>query len=292
MFSWHDNATKHFIHLHDVAAGSTPSQVGLGSQFQRSWFLQELLANTSESTLFYNADWQLLGSRRTLAREICRTLDILPKHLNNFRQACVAAKLSWGSRLTAAVAEDKVYAVLKILGVSMELRYGEGEFRAFQRLQEAIVDAHNDESIFAWFGKSDSRDSGADAYLLAPSINCYAGWWCANMQAEAGEGRFRLIRDNRGTARSLIASLPSTETRSAGQQLDVDLRCHASMERGSGYDVGLSLEADGIGTGTWSRTGIYTRTCSTYTVKKSSIFKPTKERKPVTLAFSLNTRDK
>ena len=95
---------------------------------------------------------------------------IRPSDLENYRHACVAAKLSWGARLRAFSGENRSYAMLEILGISMDLRYGEGEKEAFRRLQESIIEQVKDESLFVWTDPTVSRSG-----LIAPSIDSFAG---------------------------------------------------------------------------------------------------------------------
>jgi hypothetical protein len=70
--------------------------------------------------------------------------------------------MSWASKRETTTVEDLAYCLMGMFGINMPLLYGEGE-RAFTRLQEEIVKASDDYSLFAW--KSSEKHSG----LLATS---------------------------------------------------------------------------------------------------------------------------
>lgn len=57
--------------------------------------------------------------------------------------------MSWASRRVCTRVEDTAYCMLGLFNVNMPLLYGE-ERKAFTRLQEEIIRATDDHSIFAW----------------------------------------------------------------------------------------------------------------------------------------------
>ncbi|CVL13864.1 uncharacterized protein FPRN_12042 [Fusarium proliferatum] len=61
----------------------------------------------------------------------------------------VARRMSWASDRKTSRVEDAAYCLLGIFDVNIPLIYGEGR-KAFQRLQEAIMNATHDQSLFAW----------------------------------------------------------------------------------------------------------------------------------------------
>jgi hypothetical protein len=67
-------------------------------------------------------------------------------HLDKFN---VATRLSWAAGRKTTRKEDEAYCLMGIFGVNMPLLYGEGH-RAFYRLQEEILDVHEDYTIFTW----------------------------------------------------------------------------------------------------------------------------------------------
>ena len=170
--------------------------------------LQDVFSNSPTSTSFFNRDWKLLGTRETLSNELSEILHMRPGHLHDFKRACVAAKLSWGAHLQAPCPEDRVYAMLNIVGVSMELRYGEGEEEAFRRLQETIIQSQNDESIFAWI-PGNVGPAAIYSGLLATSIDEFAQ--CRNVSGKSfgSKKRFQLLRDGEGRAKGLELTMPT-----------------------------------------------------------------------------------
>ena len=69
----------------------------------------------------------------------------------NMRFVSVGARMCWASRRVCTRAEDIAYSLLGIFNVNMPLLYGEGEYKAFLRLQLEILKDSDDESIFAWY---------------------------------------------------------------------------------------------------------------------------------------------
>ncbi|PIL35580.1 hypothetical protein GSI_02308 [Ganoderma sinense ZZ0214-1] len=83
--------------------------------------------------------------------------------------------MSWASRRETTRVEDQAYSLLGIFGLHLTTNYGEGR-HAFVRLQEAILLAIPDQSIFAWGDAcDDSPPSVSDLqFLLAPSPAAFA----------------------------------------------------------------------------------------------------------------------
>jgi hypothetical protein len=68
----------------------------------------------------------------------------------------VATRMSWAAKRETTRTEDMAYCLLGIFDINMPLLYGEGK-RAFVRLQEEILKANSDQSIFAWGTSSITR---------------------------------------------------------------------------------------------------------------------------------------
>lgn len=84
----------------------------------------------------------------------------------------IAQRMRWASRRKTSRPEDVAYCLLGIFSVNMPMLYGEGE-RAFRRLQEEIIKASDDHSIFAWrLPDSETRDS-VMCGLLAEHPRCF-----------------------------------------------------------------------------------------------------------------------
>jgi len=183
MFLWYAGAQVCYVFLADCldSASSLARSNWPFKWCTRGWTLQELVA--PYDVRFYNANWELLGTRHTLAEAIsaCTGIDklILRRHRDSCPRAnsrekpipryamcfechtvnssrrlldsfSVATRMSWVSRRETTREEDIAYCVLGIFNVNLPLLYGEGCLRAFSRLQDAIVNRSNDQSILVW----------------------------------------------------------------------------------------------------------------------------------------------
>jgi hypothetical protein len=118
--------------------------------FSRGWTLQELLA--PKNVVFYSADWQKLDTKVQLVDELSYEVGIDREALQGktLESFSVANRMSWVSRRNTTREEDLAYCLLGIFNVNMPLLYGEGGVKAFIRLQEEIIKACDDRSLFAW----------------------------------------------------------------------------------------------------------------------------------------------
>ncbi|ETN38886.1 uncharacterized protein HMPREF1541_06927 [Cyphellophora europaea CBS 101466] len=138
--------------------------------FRRGWTLQELLA--PRRAIFFNATWSFIGSRLQLVDQIYNATNIAKQYINSnegIRLASIAARLSWAGGRETTREEDRVYSLIGLFDINMDIRYGEGYERAFYRLQKEIVENDPSEDIFAW-----TSDKLAKSGLLAPDIDCFA----------------------------------------------------------------------------------------------------------------------
>ncbi|ENH75284.1 Vegetative incompatibility protein HET-E-1 [Fusarium oxysporum f. sp. cubense race 1] len=77
MFRWYKNAIYCFAFLSDLPAGSqfrASNDVRKCHWFTRGWTLQELIAPTT--VIFYDANWNFLGTKQELAQEIQAITDV------------------------------------------------------------------------------------------------------------------------------------------------------------------------------------------------------------------------
>ncbi|KAF5343977.1 hypothetical protein D9758_012905 [Tetrapyrgos nigripes] len=118
--------------------------------FTRGWTLQELLAPAD--MVFFDAEWKDMGTRLGLRDAISKVTGIYTIVLvdGDLQRISIAAKMSWAADRQTTREEDRAYSLMGLFGVNMPLLYGEGEDRAFMRLQEEIIKYSNDLSIFAW----------------------------------------------------------------------------------------------------------------------------------------------
>lgn len=121
--------------------------------FTRGWTLQELLA--PHYLVFLDQDWRRIGTRENWAAEIMEASGIEARYLTSFdptefTSCSIAMRLSWASRRETTLEEDEAYSLLGLFGISLPLLYGEGRWRAFNRLQRELITYYSDDSIFAW----------------------------------------------------------------------------------------------------------------------------------------------
>lgn len=174
MYQWYMEAEFCIAYLADISAvkdetGMKRKQFDKSEWFERGWTLQELLA--SREVVFYDKSWINIGTRTTLKAHISRATRISSRHLSDPLQASVAAKMSWASLRKTTRPEDIAYCLLGLFNVSIPMLYGEGGYKAFQRLQYEIVRSRRDESIFAWTTNEDILEYATMPApgLLAPS---------------------------------------------------------------------------------------------------------------------------
>lgn len=152
---------------------------------RRGWTLQELIA--PKRVVFLSQSWGVLGTKFGLALTLEKItnidFDVLTGRAS-LDSVSVARRMSWAARRETTRVEDRAYSLLGIFGVHMLTIYGEGS-NAFLRLQEEIIKAIPDQSIFAWgracvlvslYTKDDRMPGNTDSYgLLADSPSAFSG---------------------------------------------------------------------------------------------------------------------
>lgn len=146
MYKWYQSAEVCYVHLADVVKKDDQpisEQLILANGkapvwFTRGWTLQELLA--PHRVIFYDKNWQRLGSRIELAGAI-HTLTKIPETAltgNNPRKFSVTDRLSWARGRETTLDEDIVYCLVGLFGVSIPVLYGEGRKNAMRHLKAEI----------------------------------------------------------------------------------------------------------------------------------------------------------
>lgn len=207
MWRWYELSDCCYVYLVDVPSpeqqGTEAALAALATSkwFTRSWTLQELLAPGRH--IFCTKDWNPWyhlekGSDpshqgHTLTMKWARTISeitaipiqaLLKRPYPGLSAYSIAQKMSWAAKRKTTRIEDAAYSLLGLFDVHMPLLYGEGN-QAFQRLQQAIINQSNDESIFTWRGQTGgwshdytrNRRMGSHGYtpeLLAPDASCFA----------------------------------------------------------------------------------------------------------------------
>jgi Heterokaryon incompatibility protein (HET) len=188
MYKWYQNAQVCYVYLVDVpGSGPGPSPevnydaLSKSRWFTRGWTLQELIAPSY--TQFFGQDWSLIGTKgcprdflqdpsenkpsnaRFLLKlaQITGIKETVLRVPLEIRQMSLAQRMSWAARRQTTREEDIAYALMGLFGVNMPILYGEGQRKAFERLQLEIIKSSPDQSIFAW--RADRESSG----LLAES---------------------------------------------------------------------------------------------------------------------------
>ncbi|CAI6095224.1 unnamed protein product [Clonostachys chloroleuca] len=165
MYYWYEEADVCYAYLADVTA---TYEMASSKWFTRGWTLQELIA--PRSMIFYDKDWQVLGTKEELG-EIVSACTRIPRSIlsgeEDHMSQSVAQRMSWASQRKTTRIEDRAYSLLGIFGINMSLIYGERE-NAFIRLQEEIMRISDDQTIFAWR----SRDQRGG--LLATSPDAFS----------------------------------------------------------------------------------------------------------------------
>jgi hypothetical protein len=140
--------------------------------FTRGWCLQELLA--PRNMQFYNTHWEYIGSKYSLKAPISTVtgIDEYGLFIPDLSVLSIAHRMSWAAHRQTTRPEDVAYCLLGIFNINMPLLYGEGQLRAFGRLQEEIMRRTEDHSIFAWSGIG--TDFGNDIVgFLAPHPSAF-----------------------------------------------------------------------------------------------------------------------
>jgi hypothetical protein len=181
MFRYYEEAKICYTYLSDVASVKIPSPSKNNVSdfyksvwFTRGWTLQELIAPKNQR--FYNKEWDCLGTKTELKDAICYITKIPEKILlgGDLTDESVSRKMSWVSARQTTVPEDIAYCLLGVFDVNIPLLYGEGEEKAFLRLQEAILKSTDDESIFLWCSTEAETTSEPFWGLLAKSPSYFS----------------------------------------------------------------------------------------------------------------------
>ncbi|CAK3996492.1 Hypothetical predicted protein [Lecanosticta acicola] len=167
--------------------------------FSRAWTLPELIA--PGHLVFYSQEWTRLGDKHQLRHLLSLATGIEPAILDgsrNVEETSIARRMSWAAHRDCALPEDRAYSLVGLFGVNMSPLYGEGEKKAFLRLQEQIMKNSEDHSIFAW---SDPQVGDQLHGLLADSPRAFAH--SGDFEPYAFEDQYPFEMSNRGVRISL-----------------------------------------------------------------------------------------
>ncbi|KAI0427136.1 HET-domain-containing protein [Xylaria sp. FL1042] len=208
MYAWYRDAAICYAYLEDVFFNPDidkfNDEVKKSRWFTRGWTLQELLA--PEKVLFFRNDWIPIANRQQLAdviHEVTRIHVGALQDRNTIHDYSVAQRMSWAADRQTSREEDIAYCLLGIFGINMPLLYGEG-MKAFTRLQEEVIKASDDQSIFAWdfLGSPSQSQNG----ILASSPSEFAS--CGSMVRDVNFERWPYSTTNLGVS----LQLPTIQT--------------------------------------------------------------------------------
>ncbi|KAH8646306.1 hypothetical protein BX600DRAFT_477473 [Xylariales sp. PMI_506] len=180
MYAWYKQSAECYAYLSDVESSTWnmfESNLRGSRWFTRGWTLQELIA--PRSVFFFNKNWDLLGHKDdppNFTKELSYITGIDEEVLDGRidpLQLSISARMQWASLRSTTRPEDEAYSLMGLFQVNMPLLYGEGQ-RAFARLQEAIIQSTDDQSLFAWnsYGNVE-EDPDALSGLLAHSTSLF-----------------------------------------------------------------------------------------------------------------------
>jgi hypothetical protein len=172
MYAWYRDSAICFAYLSDFQLPQrsrywNEEDLGKSRWFKRGWTLQELIA--PEYLVFYGSWWRPFGTKKELADVISKVTGIgvgLLRGQKSLNEYSCAQKMSWAAFRQTTRVEDRAYSLLGLFNICFPPLYGEG-WKAFVRLQEAILKVSTDQSLFAWTQKgpfkplnsSNSKDS-------------------------------------------------------------------------------------------------------------------------------------
>jgi hypothetical protein len=92
------------------------------------------------------------------------------------RWTSIAQRMSWAAQRQTTREEDIAYAIMGLFDVHMPILYGEGQPKAFKRLQFEIIKSSPDQSIFAWRANRESSGLLAESPLDFADSGAFQPW--------------------------------------------------------------------------------------------------------------------
>ncbi|EDU51259.1 kinesin light chain [Pyrenophora tritici-repentis Pt-1C-BFP] len=219
MFQWYKNATRCYVFLSDVSVSAATEPVQRSDWeasfrksvwFTRGWTLQELIAPVSVE--FFSYEGHPLGDKASLDQLIHEITDIPLAALRNcpLDQFPTSEREGWAKKRRTTEAEDTVYCLLGILGVSMPTVYGEGQESARSRLQAEVKAAVNAPSIIPF--SRNHRFVGRESQLTKLEAKLFSNEHTTTILAIVGLG---------GTGKSQLALEVAHRTRQSNKNCSV-----------------------------------------------------------------------
>lgn len=141
MYNWYRGA---FVCVIILAETNQIKDGHRDSWFTRGWTLQELLAPTR--SWFYNTNWNVLGHNKSkqVKSLIYKATGITRTELGIFRTGTeesvgFSRRLQMAANRQVTREEDAAYSLMGILGVSINIAYGEGAQSSFRRVIKEVI---------------------------------------------------------------------------------------------------------------------------------------------------------
>lgn len=204
MYEYYKRSQKCYAYLADVQSEKAGPSFEGSRWWRRGWTLQELLA--PKEVEFFNQDWKSIGYKHSLHESISRQTGIEYDYLTGalpVEHASIAKRMSWAACRETTREEDIAYSMLGLFDVNLPMLYGEGATKAFIRLQEEILRASEDQSLFSWV-----KPAGFEGHhgLLADSPKDFEHVGNVIPYTDPGDQNPLVM-----TARGLSLSLPLTK---------------------------------------------------------------------------------
>lgn len=147
MYRWYGSAEKCYVYMSDVSGTTAdrltpridPHQAFFDSLwFKRGWTVQELLAPADVT--FFAYDGSRIGDKKEWSKVIALRTGIPEKALleQDLSSFSLEDRLSWLKSRETKREEDMIYAALGLLGIHLNIYYGEGLDHARARLMRKI----------------------------------------------------------------------------------------------------------------------------------------------------------
>jgi hypothetical protein len=193
MYKWYGQSQICYAYISDGETESFEScSMPVNSRwFTRGWTLQELIA--PPQVTFLSKEWLKVADKSSHLQVLNERTGIHIAALENsdLSHFSIAQRMSWAAHRQTTREEDLAYCLIGLFNVNMPLLYGEGGTKAFIRLQEEIMKASDDHSLFAWEHPrilECSREAvpwgSVYSSLLAPSPSCFrrAGYYTPQLR--------------------------------------------------------------------------------------------------------------
>ena len=132
MFHYYRNSQVSYTYMADVPSHKEDPRAANSSfrtskWFTRGWTLQELVAPLYVT--FFDHDWNEIGTKSSLLDVISEITRIKSQVLltNHGGEISVEERKKWAEKRDTTMPEDKAYCLMGLLGISMPVKYGEGD---------------------------------------------------------------------------------------------------------------------------------------------------------------------